>query len=189
MLAVVRLNNLREGTRAVTVDVPGEVAFEGWADFETHLGYGELINPDQSPGGLVSWDLSSVAFLDQPMENQPIEGAPIPPPADGWSVGALDPSTSKLAATLLVVLNLADDRAENYLLLQQDGAQWVREDSIDGSDVQVMRGPSNGGAVLDYWVDADGLVHRVDIDFGDAAPTVILFGDADGVVVPALPAG
>lgn len=187
LLAVVRLNNLHEGTRTVTVDIPGEVAFDGWADFERHVGYGRMVNTDGFPAGLVSWDLAAVAYLDEPFET-----ASIPPPTDGWSVGALDPSTSKLAATLLVVLNLAVERAENYLLLQQEGAQWVREDSlsIDGRRLaaQVMRGPSNGGAVLDYWVDADGLLLRVDIDFGDAAPTVILFGDAGGVTVPALPA-
>lgn len=183
LLAVVRLNNLREGTRSVSIQVPDQATVEGYADFATHLGYGRMLDPAGPPVGLVSWNLGAVALL-----NERFPELPFPIPEGDWQLSALDPSVSKLAAALAVVLNLADDRADNYLLLQQEGGLYVRDDTIDGVTVVVLRGPSGGGtALLDYWVDDTGLVHRVDITFDGPEPTVILFGPAGDVKVPAVP--
>ena len=73
------------------------------------------------------------------------------------------------------MLDLGSDRPENPLLLQQDGAQWLRSDSVDGAPVDVFTATADGNAR--YWVDHDGLMQRAEVLVGGDWDTVDL-GDA-----------
>ena len=170
-LAAGRFLNFDAGTRTVSVDLAesDQLHFEGWVDFSKHQGYGLLTEPDEAGESLLlRWDLTAVAVHDAPSSPELF-----PVPADGWTTGSLDPGSDPLHNVLAVLLSLGSDRPDNPTLLQQTDALWLREDSIDGTPVDVFAGPSsdtpatessapNPRTVL-YWVDDDGRMLRVEI--------------------------
>jgi len=173
-LAQVRFRNYDEGARAVSTEVAdkaGKVQLDGWVDFVDHVGYGSLAQPG-SATSLITWDGSSAALVPATSDS-----APLPAP-DALATAArspLDASSSAEHALLLVMLDLGSDRPENPLLLQQDGAQWLRSDEVDGTPVDVFTATSEGHAR--YWVDHDGLMQRAEVLVGGAWESIDL-GDA-----------
>jgi hypothetical protein len=191
-----------------------ETTVSGWLDFTTSLGYGGVTQKESGSLGLIAWNTASVAVREgavphgEPAQGETQEvrdqGAPLPPATDGWRSAALSPSTSRLMAALAVTLTLGTDRPENPLLLQQSDAAFLGSESIDGTPVQLFAGPSpataQGTATADnadtadgldrrvrYWLTADGTMLRVQVKLGnDADWTVIDFGDAGDVALPAL---
>ena len=194
LLAIARFRNFDAGSRSVTFEVTDAghaIAFDGWCDYRTGTGYGLLLDGG-TPNTLIMWRDATLAIH---APGGPT--APLPPPDAGSSLGAtwlaatMDPAASALHAALLFVAELGSDRPENPLLLQQGGALWLRDDSIDGVPVTVFAGPTGlapspstslESSRVRYWVDATGLLHRVEVRLGAQWVTIDL-GPADGVAL------
>lgn len=180
-LAVVRLNNLQAGTVAVDVDIPGTGSIDGWFDYRDGHGIVALRDASGQPAGLAAWVHETIAYAAA-------GGDPLAPPPDGWDFGALTPSDSPMAAALAIISALVDDRAENYTLLQQEGAQWLRADRIGDVDVDVMLGPADSGAKLTYWVDDSGQLLRLEANLGGGQQVSVFdFVPDPAVTVPPMP--
>lgn len=201
LLATVRFRNYDAGVRAVTVTIAGSAAdgaggggrLTGWVDFAGHLGYGS-VEQGGAPLGSVLWDGTRMAVA---------EGAPSPAsfpiPAAGWRPTALDVRASALTQTLAILLDLGSDRPENPLLLRQSDAAFVRTDEVAGRRVVVLAGPSPAQAGsasppapaaaddstrVRYWIDADGLVLRVQLRLaGTTGWTVVDLANAGGATL------
>lgn len=192
-LALVRFNNFDAGARRMTAtfdDRGHDLTLDGWVDYTTHTGLA-LLRVDGAPDRQLVWDGAYVATRPTNLTGAPA----VPADLGGWDATALDAQATPLQALLIVLASLGADRPENPLLLQQGGALWLREDSIDDRPVTVFTGPSDG-AVLDgvvdpeaasvrYWVDGDGLLVRFEVRLGATWATVEL-GDAEGTTVPKL---
>lgn len=199
-LAVLRFRNFDAGTRslrAVYSDSGHEVALDGHYDYAAHAGFA-TVSVDGAVADAISWDGAVVAISPDPPA-APEAGEP-PASVEGWTLGPLDPSGSRLETVLALIASLGADRPENPLLLAQGGALWLREDEIDGARVTVFAGPASDGAEqpptttpdpeaagLRYWVDETGLALRVEIRLAESWATVDL-GEGGGVTVAPLPA-
>lgn len=196
LLAVIRFNNFDAGTRSIDMTVPGDdgVRIEGWADFATHIGYGAASDgANEDPLGLVRWTLGSVGVREGALPDDLL-----PPPTDGWVVGALDAS-STINTALAVVLSLGSDRPDNPQLLQQTDARWLRTDEVEGTPVTVFAGPSadevataepvKGAELTRYWVDDDGVLLRFEARNDPAVDewVVVDFGEAYDVDLGVVP--
>jgi len=197
LLAVARFQNYDSGTREVSITVPGSEGLDltGWIDFVDHEGYATATDPaTTSAVGLLAWNLTTIAARD---------GAPpaqtLPAPGDGWQSGALDASSSSLHNALLVSLNLGSDRPDNPQLLQQTDARWLRADSIDGTPVIVIAGPSTdavatadptaGSETTRFWIDSTGRLLRFESRQSASSKdwSVIDLGDTQTVDFGAIP--
>jgi len=195
LFAATRFHNYDAGARTVTFtleEAGGSRSFTGWVDYVHGVGYGRL--ETASEAGLLLWNAAVVG-------SHPAEGdtAPLPIPdtdrlAEAWTGGALSPTTSRLHTLLATLGALGADRPDNPLLLQQSGALWLGERQLDGRDLTVFAGPPSDealppGATADpdaasarYWIDATGLLARLDVRLGGAGGwTAVTFGDAAGV--------
>lgn len=191
VLATTRFRNFDAGTRTISteINVDGQlVNLSGWVDYADGIGYG-IVTGETTPTTLLRWKHSTVA-IQTTFETV----APLPMPTTGWEARALDPSLSVLDATLKVILELGDDRPENPLLLRQQGATWLRTDTVADTPVTVYAAPAStevsDGAVdpdasdLRVWVDDTGLMLRAEVrttEGGSFAP--VDFGDADGAEI------
>ncbi len=185
-LAVTRFRNFDAGTRAIDLLVPqselGELQLTGWFDFEQGVGYGAILN-----GGTVWWNADTVAIRDTPSA-EPV----LPLPADGWVTYPLEASANPLATALLLVGSLGTDRPENPQLLAQSDALWLRQDTIDGIDVDVFIGPSADGATASsdsaerarYWVDEAGILIKFETLISGEWMT-LTFADGGAISLPA----
>ncbi len=184
LLAVTRFKNYDAGARSFDVqfsDAGREITLEGYVDFRTGVGYATIL-VGTAPTNLVTWHGDRLAIHAPGSTDIP----PLPVPdlvsttgggylGDGWTSGALDPSSSTLHAALALMTGLGNDRPDNPLLLQQGGALWIRTDEAYGVPVTVFSGPTgiaDAGAApaesrLRYWVAEDGLLMRVEALFGD----------------------
>ncbi|GEL95323.1 hypothetical protein [Cellulomonas composti] len=178
LLATVRFRNYDAGAREVSTVVEGEtdaedVQLDGWVDFADHRGYA-LLTQDTADPSLIAWDGSQAVVGAAP---DGATSAPLPAPVDllTGEPTSIDASASREQALLLVLLDLADDRPENPLLLQQEGATFVRSDEVGGVPVSVLTATADGNAR--YWVDAEGLLRRFEVLVGGEWSTVDL-GDA-----------
>jgi len=196
VLAAMRFRNLDAGARGVafTLDDRGETSFEGWFDYTTGVGYGAVSRPENS---LLLWNAELVATRAAPTEREAAAPLPIPGVDDlerAWAGGALEPGDSRRDSILAIIGSLGSDRPENPLLLQQSGALWLGQRTLDGVELTVFSGPvadealpagttaDPEAAATRYWVDAHGLAHRVDVRLGgERAWTTIRFDDAPGV--------
>lgn len=193
VLAVIRFKNFDAGTRSISAafdDGGTALTLDGWFDYETHVGYG-LVTAGGAGGDLILWDGTSLAALAAAGAT----AAPLPVPAatEPWQPGVVDPNASAAQAVLGVIASLGADRPENPLLLRQNGALHLTDDSIDGTAVSVFTGPAEGALTDDgvdaeasgvrYWVDADGLLLRVEARLGGEWVTID-FGSAADVDVP-----
>lgn len=161
--AVVRFNNYdrRYVPFTMQLTVRGQRFFlTGRVDFRDHLGYANFLTDGKPPRNfLLQWTLRQKAALQ-------VTGSALPyrPPSGPWQVQAVDPERSGLDVALALLLNLADDRPENPLLLRQNGAQWVGEDHLDGVRVDRFTGPGSDNRPSDrltYLVDDLGRLHRL----------------------------
>ena len=204
-LALVRFNNFDAGARRMTAtleDRGHELALDGWVDYTTHTGLA-LLSVDGAPDRELAWNGAYVAARPATAAGAPdvpVDVAldvPLDVPLDlgGWDATALDAGATPLHALLIVLASLGSDRPENPLLLQQGGALWLRVDTVDDRPVTVFTGPSDGAVVdgaidpeaasVRYWVDADGVMMRVEVRLGAGWATVDL-ADAEGATVPKL---
>lgn len=198
-LAVMRFRNFDAGTRSVTATVTDggtEHSISGWVDFTADLGYG-LLEIGAGDTTLLAWTPTGVA-------THPATGgrAPLPPPgtdddAVAWYGSDLTPEASRLHALLATILMAGSDRPDNPLLVQQTDARWLRVENLHGVEVDVLSGPTadvvydpatSSGAgdgsdsPIRYWVDAEGLLHRMEVRLGGAGEwAAVDFAAADGV--------
>ncbi|WP_233574045.1 hypothetical protein [Amycolatopsis panacis] len=194
-LAIMRFRDFQAGGRAVTITVPdtaGEMVVTGSVDYRGNSGYAVVKGKgrNDSSAGLIRWTATRVAV--RPMPAAP-EGAPVHPPADGWTDRALDPTAGPLDRALAIVLGLGNDRPDNAQLLPQNGAAWIAADQVNGRPVDVFTGPESrdrpGNAEsVRYWLAADGILYRVRAMIpGETDPVVIDFDTHEFVAIP--PAG
>lgn len=200
-LAVARFRNFDDGVRSVAFSVTDSgatYAVDGWLDFVSGLGYGAISGEESTETLLLAWTHS--ALTSRPW--QVGEPAPLPPPDPSgsdqdWTSSELSPEESRLHALLAIVVSMGSDRPDNALLLSQTDARWLRTDEVDGVAVDVITGPTadvpydpetstaagdGSDATLRYWVDADGLIHRLEVRLGGAGEwTAVEFGPADDI--------
>lgn len=197
-LAATRFHNFDSGTRPfhTQIEVQGTpLSLDGWIDFVNHVGYTRVTGPTFSPQTMM-WDADTVSLKEgDPGEQQPTEIV-APSEAEGWKVRGLDGTASGLDALLIVLGSMANDRPDNPLLLQQAGALWLRDDTleVDGETMEVSvfspplqegalgpddPAPTPEDAVMRLWVDKKGLVYRIEALVGNQWVTVDL-GPATG---------
>ncbi|GAB3173732.1 hypothetical protein GCM10027059_45290 [Myceligenerans halotolerans] len=189
LLADVRVRNVDAGSRAIAATYPDqgrEMRLAGWFDYTTHTGYG-MVSSDGLPSDRVAWNRKYVATSGEKRMGEPLTSL------EGWVAAPLDPRGSSLAVVLAVLAGLGADRSDDAALIRTGGALWLREDETAGTPVTVFAGPRPDGGREDdasgirYWVDDDGLAHRVDVQVGDAWAEVTL--ENDDVPVPPLLSG
>lgn len=196
ILATMRFRNFDASARSVdfTVADEGDVHFSGWFDYASGTGYGSLEHDAVTE--LLLWNADFVAVHPQPSD---ADRAPLPIPdtetlEESWAGGPLRPTDSRRDAVLAIVGSLGADRPENPLLLQQAGTLWLDERTVDGVDLAVFAGPPSDDALgpeesadpeaatTRYWVDANGLAHRVDVRLGgEESWTTVTLGDAQDI--------
>jgi len=186
-LAVARLRAYEAHVMALEARVPvadDTLQLTGRVDLRTHEATA-VVETGDGQWALLQWTLNGKALV--PLAGEP-DGLPAPP-AEGWQVTGLVPD-EPLDGALAVVLSLASDRAENPLLLRQNGAQFVRSDTVDGSEVDVFLAPGadeHTDPRIRYWVDDEGLLRRVDADTGYDEPLVITLTPTKDAAVPVIP--
>lgn len=199
LLAIMRFRNFDAGTRSVSFEVDdrgAKLAFEGWFDYASGVGYGAL-SEEGTPNSLLAWNTDVVGVHEPTAEG----AAPLPIPdadalATAWTGGALDPASSRLHATLAVIGSLGVDRPDNPLLLRQGGALYLGREEVGAIETTVFAGPLSdralpAGQTIDpeaattrYWVDAEGMLRRAATRLGGSGGwTTIQLGDADGVAL------
>ncbi|HEV8560842.1 MAG TPA: hypothetical protein VGR06_31325 [Actinophytocola sp.] len=169
-LALVRYTNYETGVAFVTARIAtgaGVLVLDGRVDFVRHLGHVALSTEgrsDPASAGLLQWGPTRVAFR-QGLGQRAAD--PLPP--DAWQLRPLRTGGSELDVTLLLLLNVANDRPDNAQLLHQSTARWLRSDAVGGTPVDLFEGPTQPGkaARLTYWVDRDGKLRRLDARLGD----------------------
>lgn len=193
LLAGLRSENVDAGSRKVSatfIDQGRETELTGWFDYTTGTGYA-TVSADGLPSDRITWNGELVATSDGRRQGMPLNSL------KGWTAAPLDPGTSSLAALLAVLARLGADRPDDAASIRADGVQWLREDEIEDTAVTVFAAPSSrddedtqdtgDDSRIRYWVDDDGLAHRVDVRLGDEWAEVTL--ENDDVAVPPLLAG
>ncbi|WP_051367321.1 hypothetical protein [Hamadaea tsunoensis] len=190
-----RTLSARGGTMSITMPLApsGMVLAEGWLDWRAGVAYALAHNEDDSKlnalvhAGHTKISLRAAGSLVKP---------PLPAPRGAWEVrawedlGVTAPATDLdvlLHEALSIGLNAADDPKD---LL--DRAYRLRVDKLDGRTVGVFeihspgdRATPAGTALMRYWVDAFGVVHRIELR------TRVGFAQLDlaiGSKLPTLPA-
>lgn len=166
-LSQVRMNNYDQQSSAFTMSMSSEgkkTWLEGRVDFREHLGYANvLIDGPPDSYALLQWDFKTVVAAtaqSQELPEQPPEQVP-------WQPRKLEPSSSTFDTGLSLVLNLAADRPENPVLLQQNGAQWHGKAEVGGAEVDVFSGPGEDNTVSDkllYFVDEEAHLRKIIAD-------------------------
>jgi len=161
-LAIARLSLYRSKVLAIaaTIGSAGQViTISGWLDAVNNEGYA-LIAPRGGQPFLSIWDATRVSA-----QSYAGAQAPLPHPTNGWDTADLSANDSVLAAAQVLLVSLSSDRADNPQLLLQNGAQWVRSDTVNGTRVDVINGPLATGATvsnLRYWVSDKGQLLRLE---------------------------
>jgi hypothetical protein len=196
-LAAIRYKDYNRGVIPVRLALhvgDQDLAIAGDVDMRKQIGYATFgATGAESSAGLMQWTMKAIALLPNGATSMTI-----PPPQDGWTTRPLDPSASRLDAALAIVLDLSADRPENPLLLRQNGAAYLRTETLRGHTVDVFRGPSvrsespSSGTPsrLTYFVDRSAILHRVVVDLaGGGGPLTIDLLDGRGgkiILIPAL---
>lgn len=214
LLADVRVRNVDAGSRAIAAtytDQGREMKLSGWFDYTTHTGYG-MVSSDGLPSDRLAWNREYVATSEGKSIGKPLTSldgwvaAPLDP---GGS-----PLAVVLAVLAGLGADRPDDaaliRAGGALWLREDETAGTpvtvfagpapdagREgEATAGDDAPSPGAPDPDGVKHDvaddasgirYWVDDDGLAHRVDVRVGDEWAEVTL--ENDDVPVPPLLSG
>lgn len=191
ILALTRFRNFEDGTRpfSTTLPVAGEeLGIDGYVDFRNHVGYALVTATDAAPQ-LLWWTFNSIAIHPAPEGSTEEPVLPIPnDDGAGWNRRALDPSSSALDTLAVLLLQFANDRPENPLLLQQTGALWLGEDTVDRQPLTRYAAPPSeepvsAGSVVDpdasalrMWIDELGRAHVIETRLGNDWITTQLGG-------------
>lgn len=203
-LAISQFNNFDAGIRSVeaTVTEAGSTySFYGWFDYTEHFGYGELTHVYEEShaeeAALLLWDEAVISLSSSYTptgEDPPLPAPDITDPEPAWGSGSLTPDESRLHTLLIIVGSLGAERPDNPLLLQQGGALYLGDAAIEGSseELTVFAGPGpeeevTAGEEIDpqeattrFWIDENGIMHRVDIRLGGSKDwTTIQLGEAE----------
>ncbi|MFF2009422.1 hypothetical protein ACFVWY_10150 [Streptomyces sp. NPDC058195] len=180
LLALTRFTNYRRGTSQVTADIPVQghaVRLTGRLDWRRGTGLAIL----QSGGGvlegtrhLLRWNRTTVS-----MQRNWTGPLPARSPRDDWNRHPLAAHASAVDTTLLLLLNLATDRADNAQLLLRSGARRLGDEKVAGVPVTVFAGPSANalqGKAREaaratpgrtrYWIDEDARLRRFSARLG-----------------------
>ncbi len=195
-LAAIRYKDYNRGVIPVKLALhvnDQDVAIDGDVDMRKQIGYATFqATGSTSSAGLIQWTVKAVALLPNGAGS-----TANPPPPNGWTTRDLDPSASRLDAALEIVLNLSADRPENPLLLRQNGAAYLRTETLRGHRVDVFRGPteastssaSGSPSRLTYFVDRSAILQRVVVDLaGGEGPLTIDLLDGSGKNISLIPA-
>lgn len=176
-LSVGRFLAFQDGSREFSADVPtadGSVSLHGRVDYREEIG----IAAATLDGGaaVISWDADTlVGWVGAGDGTTPPDA---PPPTPG-APRDLDPATSTLDTVLVLVSSLGVDRPENAQLLQRSDARWLRDDTVDGVDVDVIAGPADadtgeGAGTTRFWIDDTGVLRRFEADLPSGTVSVTL---------------
>ncbi|MEV8268684.1 hypothetical protein [Microbacterium sp. NPDC076911] len=196
ILAITRFRNYDVTSRPFQTalqDSGQQLAITGWVDWVSGEGYAAVAS-DTSESGVIVWSHESTAATGADLTAGDLPPLPAPTLAEAeadpaWGTRPIDISTSTLDAALATVLALGSDRPDNPLLVQQSGALWLRNDTVDGIEVSVFAAPPSDDAVtelpsadesgLRLWVDQEGTMWRAEVRLGSQWSTID-FGAADG---------
>lgn len=201
LLATTRFHNFNAGVRSVRFEITAQgrqLVFSGWYDWADHVGYGllnERAQGQESPLALLLWNTTSVGSHTVAST---ATSAPLPiPDAESldtaWTGTALKPEESGLDAILGMMPVLGQDRPENSLLLQQNGARFEGTEELNGAPVTVFSLPpddteapenenSDSQPVTRLYVDGQGLLLQLELRLGSGSQwTLIEFGEAPDV--------
>lgn len=187
LLAVTRFDNFDAGSRPFRTSLSEQgtaLELQGWIDYASSLGYA-AVTGSFDPQALV-WTSTTVGITTSEPDSDGNPALPIPALDDpAWAMHELDPTAARLDALLIALGGLGSDRPDNPLLVQQTGAFWLGTDDVDGTAVTIFAappsdeppGPSSPPITADtsplrLWVDADGLMLRVEVRLGDEWITV-----------------
>lgn len=166
-LSLVRMNNYDQQSSAFTMSMNSDgkkMWLEGRVDFREHLGYANaVIDGPPNTYALLQWDFKTVAAAEAQSQELPEQ----PPKREPWQPRKLEPSSSTFDTGLALVLNLAADRPENPVLLQQNGAQWHGKAEVGDTEVDVFSGPGEDNTVSDkllYFVDEKSHLRKIIAD-------------------------
>ena len=118
----------------------------GDIDFAGHAGLAELVStgPDAKVSGIAWFEdtvLEYIPTLVDLAEQQDL-------PAFRWVARPVDTDKYRIDAQLGILRALASDVQENPQLLRQNGVTWLRDDTLNGVDVEVFQ----YGANTRFWV-------------------------------------
>lgn len=189
-LSLVRMNSYDQHMADFTMSMSSEgkkLWLEGRVDFREHIGYANLLtdgNPETF--ALLQWNFATVAATEAQSQELPVQ----PPEQAPWQPRQLEPSSSTFDTGLAVVLNLAADRPENPVLLQQNGAQWHGKAEVGDVEVDVFSGPGEDNDVSDnllYFVDDQAQLRKVVADLPrsrEDATITLADTDIDSIKTP-----
>ncbi|WP_120004521.1 hypothetical protein [Nesterenkonia muleiensis] len=214
LLAISRFNNFDAGTRGVQFslnDFGDRYSFEGWFDYITGTGYGELSLLDNDgavqESSLMLWNEQVVGYYaaGEPWNEIPEDSdaedtesqAPLPIPGTdeldaAWDGGPLDPSASRIHTLFAVVGSLGSERPDNPLLLQQGGALWLSENAEGSGTFTLFGGPAAEEEVTaGEEIDPDEITTRFLIDEAGvmSEAEVLLSGDEEWTTIVLSEAG
>lgn len=209
-LAGMRQRNFTDGRVAVRATVGKRGAFasvDGWVDWQRSLAYLAVSSAAQGGVALIQARPGVLAIRPEKLDGagrsaspQPPGPPPASPPADGWRVRPIELSEkgkTPLDNLVAFLLLLGRDQPDRQDLLGRLSTQWVRKDSVEGTEVDVLLGPAvlpeseapqpssvprpdpssldtYGGAV-GYWLDADGRLRKVETLLAPSLPVAIEF--------------
>ncbi|MFF1635340.1 hypothetical protein [Leifsonia sp. NPDC058248] len=217
LMAVARFKNYNTGTRTIIAtihDGTDEWNVRGWYDYARDVGYASLTN---ARGGTTARAAALLLWSKHLLFSRNADGLagrsmpPLPVPdasqlEDKWKSTPYEPTEFAAHAALLILASLGFDRPENPLLLRQSDAQWLREDHLGKTPVDVFAGPTGASAddsgptspatdrpaspetsTVRYWLNRSGLMLRVEMRLGTAEWSKVDFGSPSKSTVVELP--
>ncbi len=179
-------------TLSLPTGAGGRIEAQGWLDWRTNAAYLAVHDLDDESQDALLWAdrsgvTSHVLAAPAPATSDGVPASPRPtpsvaptgkppvhPPAGGWSAASWDDRSDEHGATDLdlllaeaIVAAAADPEDQATL---RESASWLRTDSVSGVPVTVFEvrtaaeaGLAPGLGRLRYWVDASGLLRRLEV--------------------------
>lgn len=207
-LASMRSHNFsdgRVGVRGTVGRIGSHTSIDGWVDWRRKLIYLSVYSTATRSTAMVQARPGVLAIRPDPGAGDSQGGPgkpPAVPPADGWRVRPLtlaEDSQAPLDNLIAFLFLIAQERPDRADLLGSLDNEWVRTDTVQGVEVDVLLGPAvipgqsmpspapsasaapdpasletHGGAV-GYWLDAEGRLRKVETLLAAEMPTAIEF--------------